>query len=437
MAHNCRKCGAEIFTGQRFCRSCGRPTGGFLEEDSPTQVMQPGPPPEAPGPGSGYVQGPGGQADTAPQRPVTSPVNQPQTGYPPQQAYYQQGYSPQTPAAPYQYPQPQKGVRWGWIIALIGVGLFGAMFLAILMFARSVRHARDQAGFPFQPPPPPVIAMQPGENVLSDDGAVINGGETVITKTFPMTPGGNLTIVNVNGDITVEGWDEDQAEVKVTKRGGSEMDRRNVQVVYKLASAVEDHSGRLSHPEVNASVLTETVLRDVLPKVSSTRGGLSLRTVADRPNMSNIQVRYEIKLPRELKQVDIKGVNGSIKLSDLNGSISARTTNGSVDLADLSVNGQLQVETVNGSVRAAIDEMQQKGAVNFATTNGGIEVELRPDVNAQLSASSMHGSIGLDDAFGLKVEKGFPFGQHVDGPLGRGGPPITFKTVNGSIKITK
>jgi len=207
-----------------------------------------------------------------------------------------------------------------------------------------------------------------------------------------------LAITNVNGDINVEGWDEAQAEVKVTKRGGSDMDRRNVQVV------------------------------------SSTRGGLSLRTVADR---SNIQVRYEIKLPRELKQVDIKGVNGSIKLADLNGSISARTTNGSVDLSDMSVNGQLQVETVNGSARAAIDELQQKGPVNFATTNGSIAVELRPDINAQLSASSMHGSIGLDDAFGLKVEKGFPFGQHVDGPLGRGGPAITIKTINGSIKITK
>ena len=400
MAHNCRNCGAEIFTGQRFCRSCGRPTGGFLEEDSPTQVMQPGPPPEAPGPGSGYVQGPGGQADTAPQRPVTSPVYQPQTGYPPppQPGYYQPGYNPQTPVPQYQYPQPQKGVRWGWIIALIGVGLFGAMFLAILMFARSVRHARDQAGFGFPPPPPPVAAMQPGENVLSDDGAVINGSETVITKTFPMAPGGNLAITNVNGDIAVEGWDEDQAEVKVTKRGGSEMDRRNAQVV------------------------------------SSTRGGLSLRSVVDR---SNIQVRYEIKLPREVKQVDIKGVNGSIKLSDLNGSISARTTNGSVDLADMSVNGQLKVETVNGSARAVINELQQRGPIEFATTNGSITVELKPDANAQLSASSMHGSISLDDAFGLRVEKGFPFGQHVDGALGHGGLPITAKTVNGSIKIGK
>jgi hypothetical protein len=408
MAHNCRNCGAEIFTGQRFCRSCGRPTGGFLEEDSPTQVMQPGAAPEAPGPGSGYVQGPSAQADTAPQRPVTSPVYPPQTGYPPppqtgyspQQGYYQAGYIPQTPVPQYQYPQPQKGVRWGWIIALIGIGLFGAMFLAILMFAKSAaRRNRDQPPFGV-PPPPPVVAM-PGENTLSEEGAVVTGSETIITKTFPMAPGGNLAITNVNGDINVEGWDGDEAEVKVTKHGGSEIDRRNVQVV------------------------------------SSTRGGLSFRTASDRSNNSNVQVRYEIKLPRELKQVDVKGVNGSIKLSDLNGSISARTTNGSVDLADLSVNGQLKVETVNGSARAVINELQQRGPIEFATTNGSITVELKPDANAQLSASSMHGSISLDDAFGLRVEKGFPFGQHVDGALGHGGPPITIKTVNGSIKIAK
>src|SRR5215471_5891088 len=114
MAHNCRNCGAEIFTGQRFCRSCGRPTGEFLQEDPPTQMMQPGPPSDPPGAApygqAGYGQG-GGQADTAPQRPVTNPVYPPQPGYPPppQQNYYQPGYIPQTPVHQYQYPQPQKG----------------------------------------------------------------------------------------------------------------------------------------------------------------------------------------------------------------------------------------------------------------------------------------------------------------------------------------
>ena len=150
-----------------------------------------------------------------------------------------------------------------------------------------------------------------------------------------------------------------------------------------------------------------------------------------------IEVRYEIKLPRELKQIDIKDVNGAIRLTDLNGSITAKTTNGSVDLSDISVNGQLKVGTVNGSAKAVIEELQQKGPIELATTNGSVAVQIKPDVDAQLSANSMQGSISLDDAFGLKVEKGFPFGQHVDGAIGRGGPPITIKTMNGSIKITK
>src|SRR5262245_17720035 len=125
MADNCKECGAEIFAGQRFCRMCGRATGDLPDEHAPTQNM---PPPDQ-GPYPGW-QGPPrqGPAATAPaQRPDTAPV------YPAQQPYYQAGYQPQVPMYP---PPPAKsGFRVGWIFAFIGIGLFGAIIFAVLLFA--------------------------------------------------------------------------------------------------------------------------------------------------------------------------------------------------------------------------------------------------------------------------------------------------------------
>jgi DUF4097 and DUF4098 domain-containing protein YvlB len=284
-------------------------------------------------------------------------------------------------------------VRWGWIIALIGIGLFGAMFLSILMFARSHRPPPNYA----QPPPPPVIPLAAGENFLSDDGAAVTGNETVITKTFPMGPASTLSINNTNGDVVVAGWDEPQAQVTVTKRGGSEQDRRYAQIVY-----------------------------------SANKGGLSFRNGVDR---SNIQVRYEIKVPHDMKQVTLKAVNSPLKLSDLKGVIQTNTVNGSLDLSNVS--GQLTTDSVNGSIRAAFDDLAQTGPFEFDTQNGSITIRLKSNVNAQLTASSMHGSINVDEGFGLKVEKIFPIGQRLEGALGTGGQPIILKTMNGSIKITK
>jgi DUF4097 and DUF4098 domain-containing protein YvlB len=74
--------------------------------------------------------------------------------------------------------------------------------------------------------------------------------------------------------------------------------------------------------------------------------------------------------------------------------------------------------------------------MEFSSTNGNIEISFNSDFNALLSASTTHGSIRLDEEFQIPVQKQM-VGQQASGRIGGGGPTLSVKTVNGSIKLTK
>ncbi|HSO73292.1 MAG TPA: hypothetical protein VLU47_00515, partial [Blastocatellia bacterium] len=99
MAQLCRKCGAALFAGQRFCRACGAITAELDQEHTPTQRMPPQPGDWG---ARGAATGPTPSQDT-------SPVHAP-----PQ--YYQSQGSPSV-IPPY---QPRSRSPVGWIIALVG-----------------------------------------------------------------------------------------------------------------------------------------------------------------------------------------------------------------------------------------------------------------------------------------------------------------------------
>jgi len=405
MADNCKGCGAELSAGQRFCRMCGRPTGELADEQAPTRNMPPAqpiqnvpqaqrsadsipsvPPPTAqPGPYPGW-QGPGqGSAATAPaQRPDTAPV------YPVQQ---QPGYYQRDPGYPAYYPPPQKsGSRLGWVFAFVGMGLFAAIIFAVLLF--TVRLQKHRPPLVVTPPPPP-SAGNPGDTAMDESSAVETMTQTVITKTIPLTPGASLSIKNANGRIHVEAWDGPGAQVTVTKLGGSGATRKMVPIYQQFSG------NRLS---LHAS------------------------------ERNNIEVSYDLKVPKQMGSVDVDSTNGSVKLDGLGGDLNVKATNGSVTLSNIS--GSASVTNMTGSITATFDEASADKPMSFHNVNGSVRLQFKSGVNAQLRAKTVTGSINVDPEWGVEVRKGL-VGATADGPLGTGGQPLKVDTVNGTISIMK
>jgi hypothetical protein len=374
MAENCKNCGLELFAAQRFCRSCGAPTEQLSEEQVPTRMMPPQP--EGWGARSG--------ASTAPtSRPETTPVYDPSAGYQPT-------VPPSYPSVVPPYAPPRSRSPLGWIIAFIGTGLFVVVVLAVMFIARAGRRA---VGDFHAPSPPREMAQQPGETPLNEanaDQVLVSGNETTLIKTFALDEDAKFSIKNVSGSIVVEGWDQPKAEVKVIRQG-------------------PDRGGQVFF--------------------TSTSGNLSLRTA--QPGRASQDVRYEVKLPREMGRVTLNSLNGSIKLTGVSGQIFAEGTNGSIELTD--VTGVSKVQTVNGKIKAVLQEASD-GPMEFTAANGSIDLTIKSDFDADLEASTVRGGINIDDQFGITVQKEM-VGQRARGQIGSGGEPLRISTVNGSMSI--
>jgi DUF4097 and DUF4098 domain-containing protein YvlB len=292
--------------------------------------------------------------------------------------------------------QPRSRSPVGWIIALVGVGLFVAVIVAVVFVSRAARRMIDE-----MPRGSSARAeAAAGETQLSGTGAdqeTSTGNETTIIKTFPFDDDAAFAIRNINGSVTIETWDKAQAQVTVIKRG-SEQDRAAARVFVKQ----EDD-------------------------------GLWLRTAYPRGRNSS-EVVYQIKLPREVESIDLNTVNGSIKLTDASAdAIEVQTVNGSIELSNVA--GVRTAKSVRGNIKAVLkkastDEME------FENVNGNIEVQIKGDLDADLAAASVRGTITIDDLLGVPVQKQV-VGQKANGQIGSGGTPLNIKTVNGSITLSK
>src|SRR5205085_10421842 len=277
MAERCKNCGAELFAGQQFCRQCGARTGLLTHDDVATQML-PGQQPNAP-------------AATAPL--AGERGTDPHFYARPTAAYQPQQVRPLAPVAT--EPPARRRGSLGWALAVVLICAVGAVSVVGFMLIQSARQATRimhirQPAAPAPPAlpniPPPNVAANPDADTLDEADADVSDDQTVITKTFPLAlDAGQFELNNLNGDVRIEGWDEPQAEVKVTKHGGTPEEREDVEI-----------------------------------KIVQSGNHLALQTAPH--NASRVKdVLYEVKLPRRLTQLALPTTNGDVKLVGIHANI--------------------------------------------------------------------------------------------------------------------
>jgi hypothetical protein len=399
MNERCDNCGTELFAGQQFCRQCGAPTRQLSPGEVPTQILPGGqgqpPPPTA------------GQAHAA-----TTPLASRDTDEVYRSRVAQFLNPPPAPVAPMSTMSLEGGRRSGrrgWLVALVCVLCFlvvGSMFAARYVaqqFARKAAVANkgrqgvrvDVPPLPPMPDMPAMDAPEPGDlETLDESGAQVSGDETVITRTFPLKPGAMLWLANSSGDISVEGWDGDEAQVKITKRGGSAEEREDVEITQQESDE-----------------------------------GLSLRTSEHPDEVKGVS--YEIKIPRDVRGIEIKSRDSNVTLANLAGDVSLNVLRGDFSLKGLT--GTLSARTMKGDISVNLKDATPSGPQSLNAVSGSITLNVG-GANAELKAETISGDVKADGDLGLSVEKRVA-GEHAAGTLGKGGQPIVAKTVSGDIKI--
>lgn len=203
-------------------------------------------------------------------------------------------------------------------------------------------------------------------------------------RTYPLAPGGRVSLDNFTGTVIVTTWDRPEVKVSALKRAYS--------------------------PERLAEV-----------KIEVTPGPSDLRLVSKyaRQNLrwsdrederadNSARVDYALTVPRDARLDKFELHNGEISLEGLTGDVVVSTLNGGVRARMLT--GNLKVSTLNGSIEADFGEMGARQRVALSSLNGRIVVILASD-DVRVSAGTMHGK--MNNELG-RASADSPGGPHVD-----------------------
>lgn len=142
----------------------------------------------------------------------------------------------------------------------------------------------------------------------------------------------------------------------------------------------------------------------------------------------DVEVDFTVKVPAG---ADFHGntVNGGVTTHGLSGPVSAHTVNGACEI-ETSASGE--ASTVNGNVQATLGKVPAGEKLDFSCVNGSITLRLPTAFDAELSGSTVNGSISSDFPVTLQGKWG-PRSMHAT--IGKGGAKLSASTVNGSIRL--
>jgi len=223
--------------------------------------------------------------------------------------------------------------------------------------------------------------------------------------------GDAIEIKGINGGIKATGASGSQVMVTAVKKGKDD-DPADVRI------EVVEHSG---------GVTICAVYPDVEGKKNECAPGDGGR-LSSKDN--DVSVNFSVQVPQGVRLI-AKTVNGDVEAGDLKADAMVVTVNGDIKV---STTGIAKAKTVNGSIQASMGRSDWDGKLGFNTVNGNITVRLPAGVNADVSASTVNGSMDTD--FPLTVQGRFSM-KNMRGTIGSGGRDLEIETVNGSIHLER
>ncbi len=269
---------------------------------------------------------------------------------------------------------------------------------------------------------------------------------------FPMQPGGHLTVEGFNGSVEVTPWDQANADISGTKYAPSQSQADAFKIdIDHTPSSLSIHAARQyeSHGSYGVRFEIKVPRGTVIDRIATSNGGIHAEQAIGptRLKSSNGAIRLE-KFRGDL---DAQTSNGPIELDDTEGALTLHTTNGHIH-AD-AVKGAFNADTSNGGIKATV--VRAAGEVRAETRNGSIDltlpggltagvrahtsndsitIRLAEPVNVRVSAHTSNSSISSD--FDTRV-RGDIRHNDFDGSIGSGGPLLDLSSSNGSIRILK
>ena len=218
-------------------------------------------------------------------------------------------------------------------------------------------------------------------------------------QTLPVVGGGLTVDATPNGGITVRGWNRQEIQLEA---------------------------------KVEATADTDQLARALAAQVRVLTDGGRIRAEGPRTgDGSGWSVSFDVMVPAQ-GDLDLRTTNGGIRIQEVSGRLSFHTTNGGITLEN--VNGDVRGSTTNGGLRINLDGAGWDGeGLDVETHNGGVHLALPEGYSAHLETGTVNGGFRTD--FPITVQG--RIGRTLSTDLGRGGPPIRVRTINGGVSIER
>ena len=227
-------------------------------------------------------------------------------------------------------------------------------------------------------------------------------------------PAGNeVSINNINGDITVIPSANGRVEVVGVKRGTGNFDRVKADVQ------------QTSRGIVVCVLLNEDSYCDDRGTHSESRNRRGDN------DWNDVRMDLEISVPANLT-VSANAVSGNIAITGATGDVRANSVSGDVKLDRLRPSS-VDANSVSGNVEVSIQEFTGRGDLTFHSVSGDITLDLPRQLDADLSMSTVSGGINSD--YAMTVGNGRMDRRSVRATIGRGGRRLDFSTVSGNVKL--
>lgn len=245
-------------------------------------------------------------------------------------------------------------------------------------------------------------------------------------------------LIGLNGCSLLKKRVEKKENVKYTLNGNGKTSIHVENINGKInVSNSGDTTGTISiDAEIVADVKhdeQDKAIENVKINIDTASGEIKIETEINNSSSgmfrknNNAEVNYTIKVPANMK-VHTETVNGTTTITRINNDVRAETVNGKVNI--FNCQGKIDVDGVNGSILCNVDSMTS--GINISIINGDVKIGGLKNVNADVSASTVHGRVKFKDLTftDINSEK-----RTLSGILGSGGSTIRVESTNGSISL--
>lgn len=215
-------------------------------------------------------------------------------------------------------------------------------------------------------------------------------------RTLPMPAETGFSLQNINGTVTVQGWNREEIQIQAHKSSrGNPADAERVSI-----------------------------------DVESTPRGVSVITHYPQDEGVEVVVDYTVRLPHSAHIQRIATINGSLRIAGVNTLSDLHTVNGNIEVYGPAAT--VHALTTNGNVSLELPGFAAAGEAIAETTNGSILLAVPGHLQATLEAVSLNGEFLSEIPLKLNSSR---TPREIRGQYGKGGSPIRLRTVNGNIRV--